>query len=165
MALAKAKQGPLVYTGPHLQSKIIGVMGASVGARFGQVYNRVILRSLFRHRTADLIGLLLASALCALLPMGTPAGLDARSHAHGTPQPAPLAPSPSTTPPTRPCFPPTLRRPPSSGAMQTPLPLPGASTSPLPSTRPASSSSPTANACASAKLTSAAPKPVPCRPP
>jgi tetratricopeptide (TPR) repeat protein len=62
-----------------------------VRARFGQIYNRVILRSLFHHRGADLIGLLLTSALCALLPLGTPAGLDARSHAHGTPRSAPLA--------------------------------------------------------------------------
>ncbi len=91
MAFAMIKQGLSVYTGPHRQSKIIGVTGASVSARFGQIYNRSVFRSLLHHRSADLLGLLLASVLCALLPLSSPMGLNAGSHGHSVSQSAALA--------------------------------------------------------------------------
>ena len=63
-----------------------------MSARFGHIYNNgAILRSLLRQRRADLVGLLLTSALCALLPLGSPVGLAAKSHSHGAPRSAPLA--------------------------------------------------------------------------
>ncbi len=65
--------------------------GASVSVRFGQIYNRAILRSLLRHHNADLMGLLLASTLCALLPLGSPVRLNAGSHPRFSSRPTPLA--------------------------------------------------------------------------
>ncbi len=59
--------------------------------RFGQVYFGTLFRSLLRHRAADLIGLLLASALCALLPLGASVNRNAGSNSHNAQPSASLA--------------------------------------------------------------------------